>query len=51
MVEAAGVGGVGIFMHIENAQLIENSKRTKITELGNCAQLERIWNTKFLGAP
>jgi hypothetical protein len=41
MVEA---GGVGIFARIENTQVIEKSRRTKIRKLRNCAQLERIWN-------
>ena len=41
MVEA---GGVGIFKRIENTQLTEKSRRQKRSILGNCAQLERIWN-------
>jgi len=43
MVEA---GGVGIFTGVENAELIAKSRRTKIRKLGNCAPLERIWNTE-----
>ena len=41
MVEA---GGVGIFLGIENTELIEKSTRTKRSRIENCAQLERIWN-------
>jgi hypothetical protein len=41
MVEA---GGVGIFMGIENTQLIDFSTRQKRRKRQNCAQLERIWN-------
>jgi len=45
MVEA---GGVGISRLIEKTQLIHFSKRQKRKKRGNCAQLERIWNTAFL---
>jgi hypothetical protein len=41
MVEA---GGVGIFMGIENTQLIDFSTRQKRRKRQNYAQLERIWN-------
>jgi len=40
-------GGVGIFRPTENTELIEKSKRTKRSRIGNCAKLERIWNTGF----
>jgi hypothetical protein len=42
MVEA---GGVGIFMGVENTQLIDFSRRTKRQKLEKRGQLERIWNT------
>jgi len=44
MVEA---GGVGIFRAIEDTELIEKSTRSKRSRIGNCAQLERIWNAEF----
>jgi hypothetical protein len=44
MVEA---GGVGIFMRIENTQLIDFSRRQKRRKRENCGQLERIWNAGF----
>lgn len=43
-------GGVGIFTRIENTQLIDFSRRQKRGILGNCAELERIWNAEFLPA-
>src|SRR5690348_5098335 len=41
MVEA---GGVGIFMGIENTQVIDFSRRQKHRKRQNCGQRERIWN-------
>jgi len=40
--------GIGIFKVIENTQLIDFPRRSKIKNLRNCAQLERIWNTAFV---
>src|SRR5262249_20956647 len=39
-----GGGGGGIFRGIENTEIIEKSTRTELSRIGNCAQLERIWN-------
>jgi hypothetical protein len=44
MVEA---GGVGIFMRIENTQVIDFSTSQKRRIRQNCAQLERTWNARF----
>jgi hypothetical protein len=40
-------GGVGIFIGVENTQLIDFSGRQKRTIPRNCAQLERIWNARL----
>lgn len=45
MVEA---GGVGTFRPIENTQVIENARRSKLEKRTKCGQLERIWNAGFL---
>jgi len=34
-----------MFLAVEDTQVIENPKRSKIEKRGNCAHLERIWNT------
>jgi hypothetical protein len=33
---------------VENTQLIENARRSKLEKRGNCAELEPIWNASFL---
>jgi hypothetical protein len=39
--------GVGTFTGVENTQVIDFARRSKLTKLTKCAQLERIWNTAF----
>jgi hypothetical protein len=39
------VAGGGIFMGVENTQLIDFPRRTKRQKLEKRGQLERIWNT------